>query len=167
MKPLWLVVMGVSGSGKTSLGRALAERLVWDFYDADDFHPKSNIAKMAAGTPLTDADRAPWLAALHELIAAQLAAGQMGVLACSALKEAYRRLLWAGDERLRYIHLRGSFELIQARMATRPGHYMRPGMLRSQFETLEEPSDALTLDVNLPVEELVERLVVEFGLENG
>src|SRR5690349_3315203 len=112
----FIIVMGVSGSGKTSVGKALAERLKWDFYDADDFHPPANVLKMANGPPLDDADRAPWLAALHQLISDSLRQARPGVLACSALKESYRQKLLQGNAGVQLVYLKGSYELIWSRM---------------------------------------------------
>src|SRR5512133_642162 len=132
MKTNFFIVMGVSGCGKTTVGKLLAERLGWDFYDADDFHPPANIAKMAAGIPLNDDDRAPWLAKLHDLITTCLKENRPGVLACSALKERYRQILLASNDATRIVYLKGSFDLIQERMSARAGHYMKPGMLKSQ-----------------------------------
>ncbi len=155
----FVVVMGVSGSGKTTVGRLLADRLGWDFYDADDFHPPANIAKMAAGVPLDDPDRLPWLAALHELIARSVAHQQPGVLACSALKDRYRQALQAGDGRVRLVYLKGDYALIEARMQARAGHYMKPEMLKSQFAALEEPPDALVVSVADSPEAIVETIL--------
>jgi len=159
MKTQFFLVMGVSGSGKTSVGKSLAERLGWDFYDADNFHPPENVRKMANGIPLNDADRAPWLAALHDLISASLKAGRPGVLACSALKEGYREQLLEGNEAVQIIYLKGSYDLIWSRMSVRKDHYMKPHMLQSQFETLEEPKDALPLDVSLAVGDIVQEIL--------
>lgn len=155
----FLIVMGVSGSGKTTIGQAIASKLGWDFYDADDFHPKENIAKMAMGIPLTDADRAPWLASLHDLIESCLTQDRPGVLACSGLKESYRQFLLEGNERVEIIYLRGSYELIWSRMSARKDHYMKPEMLQSQFDALEEPSDALTVDISLSVDEITKKIL--------
>jgi gluconokinase len=154
-KASFYIIMGVSGCGKTSVGKVLAEQLGWNFYDADDFHPPENIAKMAIGTSLTDADRAPWLESLRALIASCLRTDKPGVLACSALKERYRQILLEGNPGAQLVYLRGSYDLIWSRMARRPGHYMKPEMLQSQFDALEEPQDALTLDVSLSVEQIV------------
>ena len=151
--------MGVAGSGKTTVGEALAKRLGWRFYDADGFHPAENVAKMANGTPLTDSDRAPWLAALHGLIASSLKENRPGVLACSALKESYRGQLFAGLEDVLLVYLKGSYELIWSRLSLRQDHYMKPNMLKSQFEALEEPVDALAFDISLPVDEIVEGIM--------
>lgn len=155
MKTRFVIVMGVAGSGKTTVGEALAGHLGWNFYDADGFHPAENIEKMANGTPLTDSDRAPWLAALHSLIAASLKENRPAVLACSALKESYRQLLLAGNHDVQIVYLKGSYDLIWSRISQRKDHYMKPQMLKSQFETLEEPTNALMVDVSLPVIELV------------
>lgn len=155
----FFIVMGVSGCGKTSVGKALAEKLGWEFYDADDFHPPANIAKMANGTPLDDSDRAPWLAALHDLISASLKADRPGILACSALKERYRQALTADNPAVQIIYLKGSFDLIWSRMSTRAGHYMMPHMLQSQFDALEEPQDALEIDISISIEQIVERIL--------
>ena len=159
MKTRFFLVMGVSGSGKTSVGKSLAERLGWRFYDADDFHPPENVAKMAKGIPLDDADRAPWLAALHDLISSSLRENRPGVLACSALKERYRQQLMQGTEGVRIIHLKGSFDLIWSRMQERTDHFMKPQMLKSQFNTLEEPADALSMDVSMSVDEIVQEVM--------
>jgi 6-phosphogluconate dehydrogenase len=159
MKTKFYILMGVSGSGKTAVGKALAQKLGWDFYDADDFHPSANIAKMASGIPLTDEDRAPWLDALHELIASTLKANRSGVLACSALKERYRQRLLEGNDGVQIVYLKGSYDLIWQRMAQRTDHYMKPHMLQSQFDALEEPADALTVDIALPIPTLLEQIM--------
>lgn len=159
MKIRFYIVMGVSGCGKTSVGKSLAEHLGWNFYDGDDFHPPANIAKMANGIPLDDADRAPWLAALHDLISASIKADRPGVLACSALKERYRRQLLDGNEGVQIVYLKGSFELIWSRMEKRTDHYMKPDMLKSQFDALEEPVDALTVDISMPLDEIVQAIL--------
>ena len=151
--------MGVSGSGKTALGNALACNLGWDFFDADDFHPSANIAKMAAGNPLDDSDRTPWLAALHDLLSSALKADRHPVLACSALKENYRAQLLAGNGGIAIIHLKGSYDLIWSRMSAREGHYMKPEMLQSQFDALQEPENALTLDVSMNLEHMLDRVI--------
>jgi gluconokinase len=152
----FLIVMGVSGSGKTTVGKALAEHLGWDFYDADDFHPPENVVRMENGIPLDDSDRAPWLAALHQLISDSLIRNQPGVLACSALKESYRGQLFQGNNEVQFIYLKGSYDLIWSRMKTRTDHFMKEDMLHSQFDALEEPSNALAVDIALPVEEIVQ-----------
>jgi gluconokinase len=152
--------MGVAGSGKTEVGKSLATQLGWDFYDADDFHPPENIAKMASGAPLDDSDRAPWLAALHDLISSSLRAYRPGVLACSALKERYRRQLMDGNDGVQLVHLKGSYDLIWSRMVKRTDHYMKPHMLKSQFETLEEPTNAIAVDIVKSVDEIVREILI-------
>jgi gluconokinase len=144
------LVMGVCGCGKTTVGKALAEELHWEFLDADDLHPPSNVAKMASGVPLTDDDRWPW----YERIAAELrrasAAGRHAVLACSALKQSYRDRIAQGLN-LRVVYLKGDRASIEPRLASRRGHFMPASLLASQFATLEEPKDAIVVDVGLPV----------------
>ena len=159
MKTRFIIVMGVAGSGKTTVGEQLAQHLGWNFYDADAFHPAENIAKMANGTPLSDTDRAPWLAALNALITASLNENRPAVLACSALKESYRQQLLARKEGIQFVYLKGSYDLIWSRISRRKNHYMKPQMLQSQFKALEEPADALTFDVSLPVAEIVEGII--------
>jgi gluconokinase len=159
MKTHFFIVMGVSGCGKSTIGKALASKLGWDFYDADDLHPPENVLKMASGIPLDDSDRAPWLAALHDLIATSFKAGRPGVLACSALKEPYRKQLMEGNEGVQLIYLKGSYDLIWSRMEKRTDHYMKPHMLRSQFEALEEPSNALVVDISMSVDDIVQEII--------
>jgi gluconokinase len=159
MKTRFVIVMGVSGCGKTSVGQLLAKHLGWDFYDADDFHPQANIQKMADGIPLDDSDRAPWLAALRELIASSLKADLPAVLACSALKENYRQQLMAGNEGVRLVYLKGGYDLIWSRMSGRNEHYMKPHMLKSQFDALEEPIDAFTIDIAMSMDDIVREIL--------
>ena len=155
--------MGVSGSGKTTIGKALATKLGWDFYDADDFHTSENKAKMKAGIPLNDDDRAPWLASLNTLISKCLKENNSGVLACSALKECYRQILLSGNNRMLLVFLKGDYDLIWGRMMARSDHYMRPEMLRSQFEVLEEPTYGLVVDISQQVEKIV-ATIIEYTL---
>lgn len=155
----FFIVMGVSGCGKSSVGQTLASRLGWNFYDADDFHPPENVAKMASGTPLDDSDRAPWLSALHDLISSSLREDKPGVLACSSLKERYRQQLLNGNESVQIVYLKGSYDLIWSRMSARKDHYMKPHMLKSQFEALEEPSNALTMDISMSIEDIVQEIL--------
>jgi gluconokinase len=159
MKPSFFIVMGVSGCGKTSVGKALASNLGWDFYDADNFHPPENISKMAKGIPLDDTDRAPWLAALHDLISSNLKHNEPGVLACSALKEHYRLQIMEDNHNVQFIYLKGTYDLIWSRMIARKEHFMKPQMLQSQFETLEEPTNALTIDISGSVDEIVQEIL--------
>jgi gluconokinase len=160
-----VILMGVSGSGKTTVGLALAESLQWQFVDADDYHPPENVAKMRAGIPLNDADRAPWLAILRDLISGWLSSKTNVVLACSALKQTYREELNTGPE-VRFIYLRGDKELIAERLSARPGHYMDPHLLDSQFASLEEPHDVVVVDVRSPVAKSVAQIRRELGLES-
>lgn len=146
-----IVVMGVSGCGKSTLGALLAERLGCAFEDGDGFHPPQNVEKMRAGTPLNDDDRWPWLDAIAARIAAARAQGSVVVIACSALKRAYRDRLRAGHGDLRFLHLTGEPTLIMARQAARTGHYMPASLIASQFATLEPPdteADVIDLDVD-------------------
>jgi gluconokinase len=142
-----VLLMGVAGSGKTTIGRELAAELGWKFADADDFHPPANVAKMSAGIPLDDTDRAPWLAAIRLYIDARLAAGENAVVTCSALKEKHRAVLLNGTTDVKLVYLRGSRELLWSRISSRSGHFMKPAMLDSQLATLEEPTNALTIDI--------------------
>jgi len=153
------IVMGVSGSGKSTIARRLAEEMDWDFLDADDFHPPANIVKMKSGNPLSDSDRDPWLSALNEMLISTLGAGRHPVLACSALKESYRTKLRRGTNGLQIVYLRGSYDLIRSRISKREGHYMKPEMLRSQFDALEEPVHALVMDILLTPDEIAEKIV--------
>lgn len=147
MTPTVLVVMGVAGVGKTTVGRALADQLGWDFLDADDLHPPANVAKMARGEGLTDADRAPWLEAVRALIGARLAEGVPAVLACSALKQRYRRALAAGDARVRFVWLDAPAEVIAERLVARRGHFAGDALLPGQLDALEPPSPGEALRV--------------------
>lgn len=154
--------MGVSGSGKTTVGQKLAHDLAWEFVEGDDYHPKTNIEKMARGEPLDDSDRAPWLAALRQIITAHIEARQDAILACSALKRAYRAELKVGPE-VKIVYLKGIASVLHARLEGRKGHYMKPNMLRSQLEVLQEPTDALTVDASETVDEIVTK--IRRGLE--
>ena len=149
-----IILMGVSGAGKTMVGRMLATAVGFQFYDADDFHPPANIDKMSRGMPLDDADRQPWLETLGALVRQCLAAQTDAVLGCSALKEAYRRYL-SLDPRVRLVYLKADQELIRERLLQRRGHFMNPALLESQFATLEEPQDAFWVDAALSPTELV------------
>ena len=154
-----VVVMGVSGAGKSTVGEALAQRLGLRFLDADEFHPPQNVAKMAAAIALTDADREPWLERLNAELVARQEAG--AVLACSALKEAYRTRLKRDVSDFRVVHLTGTIGFIRERMSTRKHDYMPAALLESQFATLEPPTDAIGIDACLGVNDAVERIASE------
>jgi len=150
-----LIVMGVSGSGKTTVGPLLAAALGWSYAEGDQYHPPANIAKMKSGRPLTDADRAPWLAGMATAIDEWLAADRPTVLACSALKRSYRDALKRGHQDVGFVWLKGDRETIAARLAGRRGHFMPAALLESQFRTLEEPADAIEVDVRETPERIV------------
>lgn len=164
VKPRVIVAMGVSGAGKTTHGRALAAVLGWDFLDADDQHPTANVEKMRAGAPLDDADRAPWLAALRARIEAHLAEDRPLVLACSALKQAHRDALWADRPRMRLVFLDGSRETLAARLGSRAGHFMPPGLLDSQLAALEAPADGLRIDISMTTDAQVAAVRSALGM---
>jgi carbohydrate kinase (thermoresistant glucokinase family) len=156
--------MGVSGSGKTTIGRALATRLGWSFEEGDALHPPENIAKMRAGQPLTDADRAPWLSAIAARIDEWRQRSESGVITCSALKRSYRQVIIGDRREVRLVYLSGSRELIAERMSERHDHFMPASLLDSQFETLEPPGpeeSPITVSVDQPIETIVDRLVAE------
>ncbi|HZB38633.1 MAG TPA: gluconokinase [Beijerinckiaceae bacterium] len=168
--PSVLVLMGVSGCGKSTTGALLAGRLGWPFRDADSFHPPANIEKMSRGTPLTDEDRAPWLAAIAAWIDERLAAGAQGIVSCSALKRAYRDAIVAGRAGVRLVYLKGEKALIAKRMAARLDHFMPPALLDSQFAALEEPGadeSPLVAPVAAQPGEVVEFILKELGLGPG
>jgi gluconokinase len=154
-----IIVMGVSGSGKTTIGRALADALHWSFSDADDFHPQENVEKMRSGVALTDKDREPWLRAMRAAIK-QWNREEFGhVLACSALKESYRELLGRNDPNVKFVYLRGDFDLISRRLGKRKSHFFNAALLRSQFETLEIPKDAFIVDISKTPPEIVQTII--------
>jgi ribose 5-phosphate isomerase A len=165
-KPPILVIMGVSSSGKTTIARELAERLGWSFEEGDDLHPEANVAKMRAGVPLTDADRQPWLDAVAAWIDRQRASKQPGIITCSALKRAYRRIIIGDRPEVRLVYLRGGRDLIAERLARRRGHFMPASLLQSQFETLEEPlpdERPLTIDIGPPAGQIVDAIIRLLG----
>jgi gluconokinase len=156
-----VVVMGVSGAGKTTVGQALARSLGWEFFEGDVFHPRVNIEKMRTGHPLTDADRAPWLAALRALIDGVIARREHGVLACSALRHQYRKMLTPeGRARnaVRFVYLEVPEDVLRQRLEQRRGHYMKPSMLASQLAILEPPTRAEAIDGTLPVDTIVRQI---------
>jgi len=145
-----IVLMGVAGSGKTTVGRQLAADLGWSFADADGFHPPANVAKMSAGQPLDDTDRAPWLAAIRDYITARQARSESAVITCSALKERYRQAIVTDPAQVKLVHLHGSRALLWERISSRQNHFMKPAMLDSQLAALEPPAGALTVDIGPP-----------------
>lgn len=157
------LVMGVTGSGKTSVGRLLAQQLGWEFADADDFHPRANVEKMERGIPLNDDDREPWLERLRIQITNWIANGQNGVLACSALKRTYRQELSVGPE-VRFVYLKGSPELIAQRLRSRRGHFADEKILAGQFADLQEPETAVTVDISQTPEKIVAEIRERLGL---
>ncbi|SFQ22593.1 gluconokinase [Amycolatopsis arida] len=162
-----LVVMGVSGIGKTTVAAMLADRLGWPMAEADEFHPAANIEKMTSGVPLTDADRVPWLAAIRNWISTRAAAGDSTVLTCSALKRFYRDLLREADARVRFVHLDGTQEVVRERLAGRSGHFMPPSLLRSQFADLEplgRDEDGVVVDAAASPEAVVDSALTRLGL---
>src|SRR4051812_21711353 len=158
-----IVIMGVAGVGKTTVGRALAADLGWAFYDADALHAPDAIAQMAHGEPLTDAQRQPWLHRVREVIATLLEEGGDAVLACSALRQQYRDVLAAAGPGVQFVLLDADPRLVRARLASRDGHFAKPELLDSQLAALEPPGDALTLDAALPVAALVRQIRARFG----
>jgi gluconokinase len=162
--------MGVSGSGKSTIAEALGERLGWRFEDGDSFHPKSNVEKMRAGHPLTDEDRWPWLNAIADEIARACSNGERIIIACSALKHAYRDVLLRGRDDVRFVFLKGTQELIADRLAHRKGHFMPPGLLTSQFNTLEAPEASehvITASIDESVEAIVDGIVRQLKIDGG
>ena len=161
--PMIVVVMGVSGSGKSTIGKLLAASLNWDFSDADDFHLVANIEKMSQGIPLTDTDRQPWLEKLQSAIAQWLLQGKNVVLACSALKSSYRQMLWQDTEQMRLVYIKSSFDVLQKRLQQRQNHFMASTLLKSQFDTLEEPKHAIVVDANQPALVSVQQIRATLG----
>ena len=158
-----IVITGVTGSGKTTIGRRLATELQWKFFEGDDFHPPANIEKLTRGEPLDDQDRLPWLMAIRDTICAAIERCDNAVIACSALKESYRRMLRISPQ-VFLVHLEADPELIEKRLKQRIGHFMNRGLVRSQFETLEEPRAALQIDANLTPEEIVSSIRYSLSL---
>lgn len=155
-----VILMGVSGSGKTTVGTRLADTLGWTFVDGDHFHPQCNIEKMGRGEPLTDADRRPWLRSIRAFISERLSSNDPAIVACSALKASYRDLLLDGNDGAQLIYLRGEYDLIRKRLMGRDDHFFDPALLDSQFDALEAPSsdEAFIIDVDAPVETITRRI---------
>ncbi len=165
--PQHIVVMGVSGSGKTTTGTTLAGLMGWPFIEGDSFHPAANLRKMAEGIPLDDSDRAPWLQALADQIAAAEARGECLVMGCSALKRSYRDILRSGGSRVRFLHIHGTRELLAERVNHRAGHFFPPKLLDSQLATLEPlgpDEDGAVVELALPVQDQVQAAVQMLGL---
>jgi gluconokinase len=156
-----VILMGVSGSGKTTIGKRLAEGLGWVFFEGDDFHPQANITKMAKGIPLSDMDRQPWLNALRKLISQLIHEEESAVITCSALKAAYRQFLKQGNKEVCFVYLKGDYELIEKRLEQRSDHYMKAGLLSSQFADLQEPEGVMTVDIGEDPEEIVRSIQEE------
>jgi gluconokinase len=164
--PRIIVLMGPAGAGKTTIGKPLADSLGWRFLDADDLHSRENIDRMHRGVALTDAERAPWLATIRSALSRALESGTNVVLACSALKEDYRRALIPpnAEDSVRFVYLRADEAVLRERLAHREGHYAGPSLLKSQLDTLEEPADAVWVDASRPPEEIVARIRETLGL---
>lgn len=160
-----ILLMGVSGVGKTTIGTLLAQRLAIPFYDGDDFHTPANITKMRQGIALTDGDRALWLASLGGFIQNLVNSHQAAVIACSALKATYRQQLSQGHREVQFVYLKGDYELIQRRLDQRQGHFMAPTLLASQFATLEEPEDSLVVEVTAAPEAVVQTICTHLALQ--
>jgi len=160
------IVIGVSGSGKTTIGQMLARALGWGFSDADDFHSSTNIEKMKKGIPLTDEDRQPWLRSLRTAIEEWNRSGNSHILACSALKEGYRQTLGQNDPNVVFVYLQASFDLISERLNARKGHFFNASLLRSQFEALEAPQDAITVDASKKPRQIVDAILKEIGRQS-
>jgi len=153
-----VILMGAAGAGKTTVGRALADAVRWPFYDADDFHDAASIERMRSGVGLTDRDRAPWLARIHEVIVNAASRGENAIVACSALKQKYRDALVGGVPDVRWVYLKGQADLLRDRVASRTGHFAGPALIDTQLADLEPPADGLVLDAARSVKELVEQI---------
>lgn len=161
-----ILVMGPTGSGKTTIGTLLAARLGWKFVDADEFHSAANKDKMHRGIPLTDADRLPWLQAIHDQIVRWLAENRNVVLACSALKQSYRDLLRGNNPEVRLVYLKGSYDLIYKRLLERKGHFANEHILAGQFADLEEPADAISVEIGPSPETIVDEICARLALQS-
>jgi carbohydrate kinase (thermoresistant glucokinase family) len=162
-----ILLMGVCGTGKTTIGHALSEELSWPFFDPDSFHPPENIEKQRQGIPLTDEDRLPWLNNIHRKMAEISAQGESAIFGCSALKERYREILRRGISQFVIFHLCGDRELVRERVTKRKGHFMPASLVDSQYETLETPKDAISLDIALPPQEIVQIILKEIRQLRG
>jgi gluconokinase len=164
MAPMVIILIGVAGSGKTTVGRILAARLGCEVHDADDLHPPQNREKMRRGIALTDEDRLPWLYAVRDLVQRCLAENRCAVVACSALKQSYRDLLIVDAAKVKLVYLKGSKDLIAQRLAHRAGHFFDPRLLQSQFDTLEDPADAIVVDISESPEKIADTIRARLGL---
>ncbi len=158
-----IVLMGVTGSGKSTVGNLLAQQLGWRFFEGDDFHSPDNIQKLRRGEPLSDEDRKPWLEAIREAIRAAIDRGENAVIACSALKKSYRKVLQMGGQ-VDFVYLKASMSLIEERLKNRVGHFMNPSLIQSQFATLEEPGEGLQIDAGLSPAEIVQVIRNKFSI---
>ncbi|TFH43943.1 MAG: gluconokinase [Lysobacterales bacterium] len=158
-----VVIMGVSGSGKTTVGKLLAQRLDWAYFEGDEFHSAGNIEKMSKGIALNDGDRLPWLASIKKTIDQCFQCGSNAVVACSALRSRYRCILAANVSEIRFVYLKGDWAIIRQRMAFREGHYMKAGLLESQFDSLEEPDDAIVVDIGNSPQRIVSHIERELN----
>lgn len=165
MPSVIVLLMGPAGSGKTTVGKLLADQLSWEFADGDDFHPPANIAKMSQGIPLTDEDRLPWLQSIRDAMLQWQAQGRSAVVACSALKRSYRDLLGIGSNAkdIKLVYLKGTYDLLLERLHSRTGHYMKEQMLASQLTDLEEPADAITINISRSPEQIVSEVRKHLG----
>ncbi len=159
-----IIMMGVEGSGKTTIGKILAEKLGWKFYDADDYHPKSNVEKIRRGVPLTDDDRQPWLEEVRKLIRSSLNRNEPSIVACSALKKSYRDYLTHGEDNVIFVYLRGDKDTISKRLASRKGHFAGTELLESQLQTLEEPEGAITADITNEPQAITDYIIKKLEL---
>lgn len=158
-----IIIIGVTGAGKTTVGRLLARELGWEFYDADDLHPTANIEKMIRGQPLNDEDRMPWLKAIQESLRAILDHGENAIMGCSALKESYRKLMRISKE-IVFVYLKVALPLVEDRLKSRTQHFMNPNLVKSQFDTFEEPGEGLQVDASLTPAEIVRRIRIELAV---
>lgn len=165
--PRIVILIGVSGSGKTTIGQLLAKEFHWRFYEGDDFHPQANVAKMSRGIPLTDEDRGAWLAALDHLIRRLIEERVSAVITCSALKQTYRDRLVGNRNDVVLVYLKGGYDLTRQRLLSRKGHFMKADLLTSQFDTLEEPEGVLTVDITQSPDAIVHEIKQQLGLSQA
>jgi gluconokinase len=159
-----IIIMGVEGTGKTTIGKMLAQKLGWKFYDADDYHPKRNIEKMRSGLPLNDEDRWPWLKEVRKLIDSSLNRNESSIIACSALKSSYRQYLKQQNEKIIFVYLKGNKNTISKRLASREGHFAGTELLESQLQTLEEPEGVITCDISREPEVISDYIIEKLEL---